>query len=148
MESLSENLSLFSVNKQLLAELKIQNGLLLQSVQQQDEIKTEISKLTYLLNAFTSGGTPHRSYVPDHFLAAYLALVGPSLGKRISEDNADPQEVLKGCIVIAKEMLSEVNAYHQSNAPGQEALENALQFSRDPWSEDGADTPESSDDGF
>ena len=148
MESLSENLSLFSVNKQLLAELKIQNGLLLQSVQQQDEIKTEISKLTYLLNAYTSGGTPERSYSVDHFLAAYLALVGPSLGERISKDQSDPQEVLKGCIVIAKEMLNEVNAYHASNAPGQEAIENALQFSRDPWSEDGSDTSENSDDGF
>ena len=133
MESLSENLSLFSVNKQLLAEMKIQNGLLLQSVQQQDEIKTEIQKLVYLLNAFSSGGTPVRSYLPDHFLSAYLALVGPSLGKRISDDNADPAEVLKGCIVIAREMLAEINAYNESSAPGQEAVKNALQFSADPW---------------
>lgn len=140
MESLSENLSLFEVNKQLLAELKISNNLRLQGVQQLDEIKTEIQKLVYLLNAYTSGGTPERSYSVDHFLAAYLALVGPSLGKRISEDNADPQEVLKGCIVIAKEMLSEVNAYNQSNAPGQEALKNALQFSKDPWGEETAET--------
>jgi hypothetical protein len=146
MEQLSDNLSLFETNKMLLSEMKTSNALALQSLQQQDEIKTELQKLVYLVNGFTSGGTPHRSYVPDHFLAAYLALVGPSLGKRISEDNNDPQEVLKGCIVIAKEMLAEVNAYNQSNAPGQEAIENALQFAKDPWSEDGA--AKSKDDGF
>ena len=39
-------------------------------------------------------------------------------------------------------MLSEVNAYNQSNAPGQEALKNALQFSKDPWSEETAEAHE------
>ena len=133
MEQLSENLSLFQVNKALLAEMKTLNAQTLQGLQQQDEIKTELNKLVYLLNAFSSGGTPVRSYLPDHFLSAYLALVGPSLGKRISDDNADPAEVLKGCIVIAREMLAEINAYNESSAPGQEAVKNALQFSQDPW---------------
>lgn len=131
--SLQDNLSLFEVNKQLLAELKIQNNLLLQGVQQQDEIKLEISKLTYLLNAFTSGGTPARSYTVDHFLQSYLALVGPALGKRISDENHDPAEVLKAGIIIARDMLSEINAFNESNAAGQEAIKNALQFSKDPW---------------
>ena len=93
-------------------------------------------------------GLPHRSYVPDHFLAAYLALVGPSLGKRISEDNADPQEVLKGCIVIAKEMLSEVNAYHQSNAPGRRRSRMLSSFRVIRGVRMGQIPHESSDDGF
>ena len=133
MEQLSENLSLFSVNKALLQEMKTLNAQTLQSLQQQDEIKTELQKLTYLLNAFSSGGTPLRSYLPDHFLAAYLALVGPALGKRISDEDHDPIEVTKACIIIAKQMLDEVNSYQQSTAPGQEAIKNALQFSEDPW---------------
>jgi len=133
---MEENLSLFQTNKAILHELKVMNSLLLQQVQQQDETKTEIQKLVYLLNAFTSGGTPVRSYIPDHFLASYLALVGPALGQRISNENHDPTEVLKAGIVIARDMLDEINSYQQSNAPGQKALENALQFSSDPWKED------------
>ena len=126
--SLDENLSLFEVNRQLLAELKTMNAMQLQSLQQQDAIKTELSKLTYLVNAYTSGGTPHRSYSPDHLLTAYLALVGPALGGRISKENADPAEVLKA---------------GNSSAAGQEAVKKALQFSHDPWNaEEGEDDQE------
>ena len=131
--SLDENLSLFEVNRQLLSELKTMNAMQLQSLQQQDAIKTELQKLTYLINAYTSGGTPHRSYVPDHLLTAYLALVGPALGGRISKENADPAEVLKAGIIIARDMLEELNEYNNSSAAGQEAVKKALQFSHDPW---------------
>ena len=133
MEQLSENLSLFEVNKQLLQEMKTLNAQTLQSLQQQDEIKLELQKLVYLTNAFTSAGTPLRSYLPDHFLAAYLALVGPALGQRISDEQHDPNEVTKACIIIAKQILDEINSYQSSVAPGQEAIKNALQFSEDPW---------------
>jgi hypothetical protein len=144
MEQLSENLSLFETNKLILQELRTMNAQTLQGLQQQDEIKTELQKLVYLLNAFSSGGTPLRSYMPDHFLASYLALVGTALGKRISDENHDPNEVTKAGIVIAKQMLDEVNAYNQSTAPGQEAIKNALQFSKDPWSEAEAQEAEES----
>jgi len=141
--SLDENLSLFEVNRQLLAELKTMNAMQLQSLQQQDAIKTELSKLTYLVNAYTSGGTPHRSYSPDHLLTAYLALVGPALGGRISKENADPAEVLKAGIIIARDMLEELNEYNNSSAAGQEAVKKALQFSHDPWNaEEGEDDQE------
>ena len=132
-ETLEDNLSLFEVNKRLLAEMRLLNNQTLQSIQLQDEIKTELQKLTYLLNGLSSGGTPLRSYVPDHLLASYLALVGPALGGRISKENADPAEILKAGIIIAKDMLQELNDYNQSSAPGQEAIKNALQFSQDPW---------------
>ena len=140
--SMEENLTLFETNKRLLAELKTMNAMQLQHLQQQDEIKTELQKLTYLLNAFTSGGTPHRSYSPDHLLTAYLALVGPALGGRISKENADPTEVLKAGIIIARDMLEELNAYNNSTASGQEAIKKALQFSEDPWSKDIEEVPE------
>ena len=136
MEQLSENLSLFETNKLILQELRTMNAQTLQNLQQQDEIKVELQKLVYLLNAFSSGGTPLRSYIPDHFLASYLALVGPALGKRISDENHDPAEVLKAGIIIAKQMLEECNAYQESNAPGQAAIENALQFTKDPWAQE------------
>lgn len=141
--ALEENLTLFEVNKQLLLELKTMNAMQLQTLQQQDAIKTELSKLVYLLNAYTSGGTPHRSYSPDHLLTAYLALVGPALGGRISKENADPAEVLKAGIIIARDMLEELNEYNNSTAAGQEAVKKALQFSHDPWNqEEGEDEPE------
>ena len=133
MEQLSDNLSLFSVNKALLQEMKTLNAQTLQGLQLQDEIKTELQKLVYLLNALSSGGTPLRSYLPDHFLASYLSIVGPALGKRISDENHDPIEVTKATIIIAKQILDEVNSYQSSTAPGQEAIKNALQFSQDPW---------------
>lgn len=141
--ALEENLTLFEVNKQLLLELKTMNAMQLQTLQQQDAIKTELTKLVYLLNAYTSGGTPHRSYSPDHLLTAYLALVGPALGGRISKENADPAEVLKAGIIIARDMLEELNEYNNSTAAGQEAVKKALQFSHDPWNqEEGEDEPE------
>lgn len=141
--ALEENLTLFEVNKQLLLELKTMNAMQLQTLQQQDAIKTELQKLVYLLNAYTSGGTPHRSYSPDHLLTAYLALVGPALGGRISKENADPAEVLKAGIIIARDMLEELNEYNNSTAAGQEAVKKALQFSHDPWNqEEGEDEPE------
>jgi len=134
--SLEENLSLFEVNKRLLAEIRTLNNQAMQSNQLQDDIKIELQKLVYLLNAFTSGGTPHRSYSPDHLLTAYLALVGPALGGRISKENNDPAEVLKAGIIIARDMLDELNSYNQSTASGQDAIKKALQFSNDPWKED------------
>lgn len=133
--SLTDNLSLFELNKQLLAEFKIQNNLLLQSIQLQEDNRSELQKLVYLLNAFTSGGTPHRSYVPDHLLTAYLALVGPALGARISNEEHEPSEVIKASIIIARDLLEEINAYNTSSEPGKEAIKNALQFSKDPWQE-------------
>ena len=133
--SLEENLSLFEVNRRLLAEIQLLNNQTLQQLQLQDEMKIELQKLTYLLNAFTSGGTPHRSYSPDHLLTAYLALVGPALGGRISKENGDPAEILKAGIIIARDMLEELNSYNQSTASGQEAIKKALQFSTDPWQE-------------
>ena len=134
--SMEENLSLFEVNKRLLAELKIMNDLALKNLNVQDEIKTELMKLVYLINGFTSGGRPHLSYSPDQFLTAYLALVGPALGNRISQDNNDPAEVLKAGIIIARDMLQELNDYNSSTASGQEAIKKALQFSHDPWQEE------------
>ena len=134
-ETLEDNLSLFEVNKRLLAEMRLLNNQTLKNIQLQDEIKTELLKLVYLLNAYTSGGTPHRSYSPDHLLTAYLALVGPALGGRISKEEADPAEVLKAGIIIAKDMLEELNSYNQSTASGQESIKKALQFSNDPWQE-------------
>ena len=142
--SLQDNLSLFQMNKQLLAESKITNQLLLQQCQQQDEIKTELQKLTYLLNAYTSGGTPQRSYVPDHMLVAYLSIVGPALGNRISREENDPAEILKAAIIIARDLLSELNDYNNSPAAGQQAIENALRTARDPWQE--PDESDTSDD--
>ena len=133
---MEENLSLFEVNKRLLAELKIMNDLSVKNLNVQDEIKTELMKLVYLLNGFTSGGRPHLSYSPDQFLTAYLALVGPALGNRISQDNNDPAEVLKAGIIIARDMLQELNDYNSSTASGQEAIKKALQFSHDPWQEE------------
>ena len=133
---MEENLSLFEVNKRLLAELKIMNDISVKNLNVQDEIKTELMKLVYLLNGFTSGGRPHLSYSPDQFLTAYLALVGPALGNRISQDNNDPAEVLKAGIIIARDMLQELNDYNSSTASGQEAIKKALQFSHDPWQEE------------
>lgn len=133
---MEENLSLFEVNKRLLAELKLMNDLSVKNLNVQDEIKTELMKLVYLINGFTSGGRPHLSYSPDQFLTAYLALVGPALGNRISQDNNDPAEVLKAGIIIARDMLQELNDYNSSTASGQEAIKKALQFSHDPWQEE------------
>ena len=138
---MEENLSLFEVNKRLLAELKIMNDLSVKNLNVQDEIKTELMKLVYLLNGFTSGGRPHLSYSPDQFLTAYLALVGPALGNRISQDNNDPAEVLKAGIIIARDMLQELNDYNSSTASGQEAIKKALQFSHDPWQEEDEEQP-------
>ena len=138
---MEENLSLFEVNKRLLAELKIMNDLSVKNLNVQDEIKTELMKLVYLINGFTSGGRPHLSYSPDQFLTAYLALVGPALGNRISQDNNDPAEVLKAGIIIARDMLQELNDYNSSTASGQEAIKKALQFSHDPWQEEEEQQP-------
>ena len=134
--SMEENLSLFEVNKRLLAELKIMNDLAVKNLNVQDEIKTELMKLVYLLNGFTSNGRPHLSYSPDQFLTAYLSLVGPALGNRISQENNDPNEVLKAGIIIARDMLQELNDYNSSTASGQEAIKKALQFSHDPWQDE------------
>ena len=134
-QSLDEQLSLFQTNKLLLNEMKLMNQLLVKQVQLAEDNKLELQKLVYLLNAFTSNGMPIRSYLPDHLLTAYLHLAGPALGQRISDENHDPNEVLKGGIEVAKQMLDEINAYNASNAPGQAAIENALRTAHDPWAE-------------
>ena len=138
-ESLQENLSLMETNRQLLAEMRIANNYSLQAVQQRDLIVTELQKLVYLLNGFTSGGTPARSYTTDPQTTAYLSLVTAALGSRISKENSDPQEILKASIIIARDLLAELDAYNQSPVSGQNILENALRNSEDPWEKDQED---------
>ena len=132
-DSLQENLSLFEVNKQLLAELRVTANQQLQMLQQNDAILAELQKLTYLVNGYTSGGAPARAYQPDQFLVAYLALVGPALGNRISKENHEPAEVLKASILIARDLLEELNAYKQSPVAMQGSIESALANTQDPW---------------
>jgi hypothetical protein len=138
-ESLQENLSLMETNRQLLAEMRIANNYSLQAVQQRDLIVTELQKLVYLLNGFTSGGTPARSYTTDPQTTAYLSLVTNALGSRISKENAEPAEVLKASIVIARDLLQELHDYNSSPVAGQNILENALKNSDNPWEEDQED---------
>ena len=132
-DSLQENLSLFEVNKQLLAELKVNANQQLQMLQQNDAILTELQKLTYLVNAYTSGGVPARGYTPDPMLVAYLALVGPALGNRISKENHDPNEVTKASILIARDLLQELSDFNSSPVAAQGSIEAALRTTQDPW---------------
>ena len=138
--NLEENLSLLEVNRRLLKEIELSNNQRLQQLQQNDDILTELKKLVYLVNGFTSGGVPSRSYTPDQMLTAYLALVGPALGNRISKENHEPAEVLKASIIIAKDLLEELNAYNQSPVAAQDTIEKALGNSVDPWQADEAET--------
>lgn len=138
-DSLQENLSLFEVNRQLLQEMKVISQQQLQMLQQNDTMITELTKLVYLLNGFSSGGTPARSYTPDHMLTAYLALVGPALGGRISKENADPNEVLKASIIIARDLLQELSAYNESPVAAQSTIEKAFQGAENPWEDDDED---------
>lgn len=133
-----DQLTLFETTKLVLDELRTTNALLQQHLQQQAKILQCNSDLVYLLNGFTSGGASLSGYLPDAFVSAYIAVVGPALAERLG-DTIGIEELMKGGTLLARTLLEELGAY-RSEQEGRDLLSNALSLVRDPWSQASSQT--------
>ena len=89
-------------------------------------IHTLLSDLKFLLDGFTNQGASINGYVPDIGTLAYLAVVGPTLARKL-EKAVGVEEILKGGGPLAQRMVEEFSAYQSTQQP-QDRLANALEF--------------------
>ena len=89
-------------------------------------IHTLLSDLKFLLDGFTNQGASINGYVPDIGTLAYLAVVGPTLARKL-EKTVGVEEILKGGVPLAQRMVEEFSAYQSTQQP-QDRLANALEF--------------------
>ena len=89
-------------------------------------IHTLLSDLKFLLDGFTNQGASINGYVPDIGTLAYLAVVGPTLARKL-EKTVGVEEILKGGVPLAQRMVEEFLAYQSTQQP-QDRLANALEF--------------------
>lgn len=128
----TDNLTMFEVSKLIHTELQTTNRLLIQSLQGQKTLSDLVRDLVYLLNGFTSGGASYSGYVIDPMTTAYLAIIGPAVASKLSEQQADLPELMKGSTLLARQLLEELAAY-RSERSAIDYVEDQAELLNDPW---------------
>lgn len=130
----SDNLTLFEISRQLLAELQVTNKILANIQHQAVDQNDRLSELLGLVNGFTSGGASFSAYQVDPFTQAYLAVMGPLLARRIDIDDASMSlpEMMKGATLLARQLVEELAAYRNERA-SLDYLEEQAELLHDPW---------------
>lgn len=132
----TDNLNLFEISRLLLSELQTTNRLLIQSLQGQKNLSDQLRDLVYLANGFTSGGASFSGYMLDPMTAAYLAIIGPAVASRLSEQHAELPEIMKGSTLLARQLLEELAAY-RSERSALDYVEDQAELINDPWNQQG-----------
>jgi hypothetical protein len=127
-----DNLTLFETTKLLLTEVKVLNAHVQQSLIQQGAIYDALQELNYMINGFTAGGASLNGYIPDAFVHAYVALLGPALAQRFAKDEMGIEELMKGGCLMARTLLEELAAY-RSEQEARDVVQDALSNLVDPW---------------
>ena len=137
VSSSQDQLSLIELAKLQLEESKVQSALLHKLASEQQATRELLAGLACQFEGFTNGGQPLKTIVPSPMLLSYLALIQGSIGQRLTKENPDIAELLKGCIVYAKNCLVELDAYQSiSLQEGRDLLARELEFANDPWAKD------------
>lgn len=102
-------------------------------VQHQKHSKA-LDEVRDLLNGFTGGGASFNAYQTDALTSAYLSIVGPLVAARLAAPGQPTNlpEVLKGSLMMAKQLLEELAAY-RSQRQGLDYLESQGELLNDPW---------------
>lgn len=127
-----QNLTLFESSKLILAELKNTNIQLRQMVVYQQQSLEQLLRIQEMLDGFTNGGASLNGYIPDAFVQAYVSVVGPVLAKRLSQEEVDLEELMKGATLLARRLLEELSAY-RSEQEAKDILDEAMAHVNDPW---------------
>lgn len=127
-----QNLTLFESSKHILAELKNTNILLRQMAIYQQQSLEQLLRMQEMLDGFTNGGASLNGYIPDAFVQAYVSVVGPVLAERLSQEEVDLEELMKGATLLARRLLEELSAY-RSEQEAKDILDEAMAHVNDPW---------------
>lgn len=127
-----QNLTLFESSKHILAELKNTNIQLRQMVIYQQQSLEQLLRIHEMLDGFTNSGASLNGYIPDAFVQAYVSVVGPVLAKRLSQEEVDLEELMKGATLLARRLLEELSAY-RSEQEAKDILDEAMAHVNDPW---------------
>jgi len=130
-----DNLTLFETSKLLLQELRVTNALTQQGLKQQQQMMSQLQDLLYLVNGFTSGGASFNGYLPDAFVTAYIAVLGPVLAQRLGDQEIGLEELMKGGTLLARTLLEELSAY-RSEQEARDVVNDAIALLNDPWQGD------------
>lgn len=98
----------------LLEAIKGSNALLAQLARQNNAINHQLSELLELINGFTSGGSSFSAYQSDSFTTAYMAIIGPLVAAMLSSKGGNLDELTKGAILMARQVLEELSAYRST----------------------------------
>ena len=63
---------------------------------------------------------------------AYVSVVGPVLAERLSQEEVDLEELMKGATLLARRLLEELSAY-RSEQEAKDILDEAMAHVNDPW---------------
>lgn len=117
---------------QLLTTLEGTNGLLSQLARQNSAMTKELQQLRELVHGFTSGGASFSAYQSDQFTIAYLAIIGPLLAGQLAQRGGNLDELTKGAILMARQLLEELSAY-RSTQGAVDYIEEQFHAIHDPW---------------
>ena len=116
----------------LLEALEGTNGLLSQLARQNSAMTKELQQLRELVHGFTSGGASFSAYQSDQFTIAYLAIIGPLLAGQLAQRGGNLDELTKGAILMARQLLEELAAY-RSTQGAVDYIEEQFHAIHDPW---------------
>lgn len=108
-------------------------GFILQRLDvQHNQQSKALDEVRDLLNGFTSGGASFNAYQTDALTSAYLSIVGPLVAARLAAPGQPTSlpEVLKGSLMMAKQLLEELAAY-RSQRQGLDYIESQTELLKD-----------------
>lgn len=109
----------------LLEAIKGSNALLAQLARQNSAINQQLAELLELVNGFTSGGASFSAYQSDAFTSAYMAIIGPLVAAQLANRGGNFDELTKGAILMARQVLEELSAYRSTRGPADYLEEQA-----------------------
>lgn len=123
---------------QLLSTLEGTNSLLSQLARQNTTMTKELQQLRELVHGFTSGGACFSAYQSDPLTTAYLSVIGPLLAGQLAQRGGNLDELTKGAVLMARQLLEELAAY-RSTQGAMDYIEEQFHAIHDPWN--GPDAP-------
>lgn len=105
-------------------------------IEQQQRLSGQIRDLQQLINGFTGGGSSFNAYQLDPFTAAYIGVLAPVIADQLRHaaqtEGMDINELMKGGIVLSRQLLDELAAY-RSQREARDYLEEQMSLISDPW---------------
>lgn len=117
---------------QLLSTLAGTNDLLAQLARQNTAMTKELQQLRELVHGFTSGGACFSAYQSDPLTNAYLSVIGPLLAGQLAQRGGNLDELTKGAVLMARQLLEELAAYRSTQGAA-DYIEEQFHAIHDPW---------------